>query len=81
MKASGHSLQEVLNDNYNMKLTLKETCLVGVGLLHSLERLHSIGKVQNNLKIRNILMTDKSNLEQKPNIMILNLEYCTDFLT
>ena len=55
--------------------------MVGIGLLHSLERLHSIGKVQNNLKIRNILMTEKSNIEQQPNIMILNLEYCTDFLT
>ena len=57
-------------------------CQVGYHLLVVLERLHSVGKIYNDLKLDNVVVGDGNNsVSSLSEIRLIDFGLCTDYLT
>ena len=55
--------------------------MIGINLVHLLERLHDIGMLYNDLKLDNILIGDHQNSEHSlSRIALIDFGLCTSFL-
>ena len=78
IERSGHPLNKFLGTQKN-KFSVEVACQVGIGLLNCLEKLHSAGKVYNNICLENVLVAKVR--DRDPRVTLINLEFCTDYLT
>ena len=78
IERSGHSLNKFLNTHKN-KFSVDAACQIGIGLLNCLEKLHSIGKVYNNICLENVVVSKVR--DKDPRVMLIDLDHCTDYLT
>lgn len=58
MEKLGKTLQVYLTQR-NQKFSLQTVCQIGYRLLEILEKLHSIGKIYNDLKMDNIIVSEE----------------------
>ena len=56
MEKLGHPLQEYFDDI----MPISTVCQLGIKILGSLEKLHEVGMVHNDLKLENILIGDSN---------------------
>lgn len=80
MKQLGKTLQQHFVDN-NLDLSTHEICNIALSLLTQFERLHSLGKVHNDLNLNNVLVGDRrGNKAFMDKFTLIDYGLCTDFL-
>ena len=79
MKQLGKTLRQHFLDQ-NQNLTLNEICHIGIALLTQFERLHTLGKVYNDLNLDNILVGDQhGSAESLHKYTLIDYGLCSDF--
>lgn len=80
MQKLGLNLSQILNMR-NQRFSLKTVCQVGHRLVTILEKLHSIGKIYNDLKLENIIVGDgECSKPSMSHIRLIDFGLCTDYL-
>ena len=71
-------LGKTLDDYFNATFSISTVCQIGIKMLESLEKLHAIGRVHNDLKLQNILVGD-ANGQALDRITLINFGLSTSF--
>jgi serine/threonine protein kinase len=78
MEKLGHTLEHYLHKR-ERSFSIKTVCQIGIVLIESIRKLHSLGVVHNDLKLQNILVGD-SNGKNLSRLTLIDFGLCSNFI-
>lgn len=81
MELLGKSLHHHMASQEGRTFSLNTVCHIGIKVLQIFEKLHSLGKIYNDLKLNNILIGDQGGTpESLSSIKMIDFGLCSDYL-